>query len=156
MLAAPCPGEVGEFEEFPPCMRPAEGFGHGTAGPCGRVEAGKAAVGIGLEDSGIAGQVPFGMLAAAVARIVEEHCRLALAERSVVADIGPEPAGDRLALGEHRHGRVVAVQPLGGEHMGADQLVERRQGGRHRRRHGRPSSRGRDRRLPGHSARSAG
>jgi hypothetical protein len=70
----------------------------------------------------------FRMLAAAVAGIVEEHRRrpgLALAERSVVADIGPQPAGDRLALGQDRHGRVVAVQPLGGKDMAADQLVQR-------------------------------
>ena len=82
-------GEVGELEEFPPGMGPAEGFTDGPAGACRRVEAGEAAVGIGLEDSGIAGQVPLGMLAAAVARIVEEDGRRALGEGPVVADIGP-------------------------------------------------------------------
>ena len=131
-------------------MSPAEGFGHGPAGTCRRVEAGKATVGIGLQDPGIVRQMSFRMLATAVAGIVEQHRRrpgLALAERPVVADIGPEPAGDGLALGQHRHGRVVAVQPLGGEDMAADQLVERRQNSRAGCRPGRPASTGRDRSL---------
>ena len=100
-------------------MGPAERLGDGTAGAGRRVEPAEAAIGVGLQDPGIAGEMPLGMLAAAVARIVEQHRRrpASPAERAVVADIGPEPAGDRLALGQHRHGGVVAVQPLGSEHM---------------------------------------
>ena len=74
--------------------------------------------------------MPARVLAVAVAR-VEEHrrrrCRAG--ERPVVADIGPQPPGDGLAFGQHRHGRVVAVQALGGQHMAADQLDQRRQAG---------------------------
>ena len=34
---------------------------------------------------------------------------------------------DRLALGQDRHGGVVAVQPLGGQHMALDQRMKRLQ-----------------------------
>ena len=51
----------------------AEGFGCGTA--CRRVEAGEAAVGVGLQDPGLVSQMGFRMLATVVAGIVEEHCR---------------------------------------------------------------------------------
>jgi hypothetical protein len=37
---------------------------------------------------------------------------------------------DRLDLGQDRHGGVVAMQPLGGEHVALDQSMERLQ--RHR------------------------
>ena len=69
-----------------------------------------------------------GMLAVAVARI-EEHRgrRVRAGERPVVPDIGPQPADDGLVLGQHRHGGVVAMQALGGKHVAADQLDERRQ-----------------------------
>ena len=40
------------------------------------------------------------------------------AERAIVAHTGPDAADVGLDLGEHGHGGIVAVQPLGGEHMG--------------------------------------
>jgi hypothetical protein len=82
------------------------------------------------EDAGIAGQVPLRMPGRAVAGVAEHRrrgCRPG--ERPVVADIGPDPAGDGAALGQHRHRGVVAVQPRGGEHMGVDQCHQRRQAG---------------------------
>jgi hypothetical protein len=37
----------------------------------------------------------------------------------MVAHIDPEPPRAGLGLGQHRHGRVVDLQALGGEHMAA-------------------------------------
>jgi hypothetical protein len=68
--------------------------------------------------------VLLGVLAASVAGVPEEDGRRTSAERAIVADIGPQTAGDGLALGQHRHGRVVAVQPFGGEYVLVDQLME--------------------------------
>lgn len=130
MKAGLCgPGEVGELEEAAAGVGPAQRLGHGTAGPRGGVEATEAGIGVRLEDAAVAVQVPLGMLAAAVWRVVEEDRGRAVAERPVVADIGPEPAGGGLALRQHRHRRVVAVQALGREPMAADQLVQQRQDG---------------------------
>ena len=127
-----CLGEIGELVESPSTMRPAERFGHGPAGARRPIEPGEAAVGVGLQDPGIASEVKLRMLAAAIAGIAEE-CRrragLALAEGPVVANIDPQSAGHGLALGQHRHGGVVAVQALGDEHVTADELVERHQYG---------------------------
>ena len=68
------------------------------------------------------------MLAGAIARVEEDRRRrIGAAEGPVVADIGPEPAGVGLALGQHRHGRVVAVHARAGEDMRRDQIVERPQ-----------------------------
>ena len=71
------------------------------------------------------------MLAAAIGRVeVDRRRRVGAAERPVVAHVGPQPPGAGLALGEHRHGRVVGVDALGGEHVGADRLDQRHQGRR--------------------------
>ena len=51
------------------------------------------------------------------------------AERPVVADVHPDSAGHRLALGEDRNRRVVAMQPFGGQDMRFDQRVQRTQRG---------------------------
>ena len=72
------------------------------------------------------GEVPDRVLGAAVARVAEQGGRRCWpCERPVVADIGPEPRDVGLGPGQHRHGRVVAVKALGGEHMRLDQEVER-------------------------------
>jgi hypothetical protein len=68
------------------------------------------------------------MFLPAIARgIIERRRRVAPAEWSVVPDIGPDVPLDRLARGQDRHGGVVAVQPLGGEHMALDQRMKRLQ-----------------------------
>jgi hypothetical protein len=41
------------------------------------------------------------------------------AERSIVAHIDPQLARQGLDFGQHRHGRVVDMVTLGGEHMSA-------------------------------------
>lgn len=104
-------------------MSPTERFGDRTARPGRLIEPAEATIGVGLQDPAVIGQVPLGVLAAAIARVAEEDGRHALAEGAVIANIGPQSAGDRLVLGEHRHGRVVTMQPFGGEHVLADQLV---------------------------------
>ena len=66
-----------------------------------------------------------------VGREVEQRGRRrAAGEGAVVADIGPEPRGLRPAARQQRHRRVVAVEPLGRQHMGPDQRMDRLQ--RHR------------------------
>ena len=68
------------------------------------------------------------MLAAPVARVVEQRRRrIGAGERPVIADVDPQSGGIGLALGHDRHGRIVAVQSLGGQDMGLDQPVERHQ-----------------------------
>ena len=63
-------------------------------------------------------QMAFGMFARPIARGVEQRRRrIRAAEGPVVADIDPDPAGVGLALRQDRHGRVVAMQPLGGQDM---------------------------------------
>src|SRR5205823_183143 len=67
-----------------------------------------------------------GMDAAAIRRVEEHTSRRRLAaEWTVVTDIGPNPPGPGLHLGQHRHGRVVAMNALRGEDMCLDQLVNR-------------------------------
>ena len=46
------------------------------------------------------------------------------AKGPVVANIGPDPDGDGLALGKYGRGGVAALQPLGGEHMHRAPLPE--------------------------------
>jgi hypothetical protein len=54
-------------------------------------------------------------------RIVEQDRRRSLAaERTVIANVGPKPAGADLDLRQHRHGRVVHMKAFGREHMAAD------------------------------------
>ena len=67
----------------------AERLGDGAAGTGGFVEAAEAGIRIGLQDPGVAGEMLLGMLAAAIARVMEENRRLALAEGAIVADISP-------------------------------------------------------------------
>ena len=111
-------------------MRPAQRLGDRPRRAVGGVELAEAGIGVGLQDAGQPARCRSGCSPRAVARVEEQRRRRrAAGERPVVADIGPEPAGDGLALGQHRHRRVVAVQPLGGEHMRLDQLVQRRQRG---------------------------
>jgi len=70
--------------------------------------------------------MPLGMLLSSIpGGIVERRSRRGSAERTVIADIGPDVAGDRLALGQDRHSGVVAVQPFAGQNMGLDEGVER-------------------------------
>jgi hypothetical protein len=57
---------------------------------------------------------------------------------------------------EHRHWRIVAVQPVAGEDMGAKRFDQRRHQRRGTARPSRPWSSGRSRRPPGHRCRTGG
>jgi hypothetical protein len=81
-----------------------------------------------LQNAGVTSQMPLRMLASPIARGVEQRRRRVLAaERPVVADVGPDPAGHRPSLGEYGNRRVVAMQPVGGQDVALDQRVERSQ-----------------------------
>ncbi len=55
-----------------------------------------------------------GMLLPSVARgVVQRRWRGVSAKRPVIPDIGRDPPGNRLTLGQDLHRGVVAVQPLG-------------------------------------------
>ena len=46
-------------------------------------------------------------------------------ERAIIAHIDPQPPLARLMPGEHRHRRFIAVNPLGPEHVSADEFIHR-------------------------------
>jgi hypothetical protein len=108
--------EISQDEEGPAGMRPAGRLDNRPRLAIGLVQLVVAAIGIGLEDPGITGQMPGRVLAAAIARIVEHRRRrVGSAERPVIPYIRPQATGNRLSRGEHRHGRVVTVQSFGGK-----------------------------------------
>ena len=61
------------------------------------------------------------MLAAAISR-VEKHGgrRIAAAERLVIPHVRPQPPGHGSVFGQHWHGRIVTVDPVGGQDMTAN------------------------------------
>jgi len=66
------------------------------------------------------------MLALAIARVVEHRRRRPGASKGfVVANVNPASPGVGFAFGQHRHGRVVAMQPLCRHDMGFDQTQQR-------------------------------
>src|SRR6266849_8831279 len=65
-LAARLGGDIGEHEELAPAVRPAGGFGDGLRFAAGLVEPLEAGIGIGLQDSRIAGEMAPGMLTRAI------------------------------------------------------------------------------------------
>jgi hypothetical protein len=70
-------------------MGPAESLGDGPTRPGRLIEPAEAAIGVGLQDPAVIGQVLFGMLTAAVARVVEQDGRRPATEGTIIADIGP-------------------------------------------------------------------
>ena len=125
-LAARVLLDVGEDEELAPRMRPARRLQDRAGLAVREIELVVAVVGVRLQDAGVAREMRLRMLAAPVARVVEDRGRRpGAAERLIVADVDPEPAGVGLAFGQHRHGRVVAVQALGRHDMGLDQAPKR-------------------------------
>ena len=82
-------------------------------------------IGVGLQDAGIPGQMRLGMLALAVARVVEHRRRRARAtKRPVVPDVDPAPSRVGLSLGQHRHRRIIGMKALGRHDMGFDQAQQ--------------------------------
>src|SRR5262249_24120607 len=117
-LAARRRGDIGKLEELASRMGPAGCFDDRTRLSLRLVDRVEARICVGLENAGVSGEMPLGMLAAAIGRI-EVHCSWSsgAAERLIVAHIGPYTPGPRLHFGEHRHRGVVTVDPLGSEHV---------------------------------------
>ena len=65
------------------------------------------------------------VLAPPVARVTEDRgWRPGAAERLVVANVNPKPAGVGPAFHQHRHCRVVAMQAIGRHDMHLDETPE--------------------------------
>lgn len=109
-------------------MGPAQGWLDRPWASARLIEFIVAAIRIGLQDAGIARQMPLRMLAPAIPAGMEQGRRSRIAaERLIVAHVDPGPPGIGLALGQDRHGGIVAMQPRGGHDMGCDQIMERSQ-----------------------------
>ena len=124
-LSAPGIGrDVSQFKELPPCMGPAQCCRDRSLRSRRIVKLVVPAVGVGLQDAGEVPKMPRGMLMPSIARgVIQRRRRCATAKRPVVTDVGLDVPRNRLAFGQDRHGRVVAVQPLGSQHMALDQRV---------------------------------
>ena len=122
--------EIGQFKELAAAMAPTGRLDDRRGTSLRLIEFTEPGIGIGLQDTGPAREMPSRVLAAAIARVEEQGSRrIMAAERPVVPDIGPQPRRHGLVLRQHRHRRVVAVKTIGGQHMAADQFGERRQRG---------------------------
>lgn len=89
-----------------------------------------AGIGISLKNASPTVQMAHRMLAPPVAGIMEDRCRRCrYAKRSIIPNIGPDPARIGLGLGQYRHRGIVAMQPLGGQDMCLDQQVKWHQRG---------------------------
>ncbi len=123
--------DVGKLEQIASRMGPASDRRDRTRLAIGLVKRVEAAIGIGLQNPAVAGEMPFGMRAAAIGRVVVDRGRRrGAAKRTIVTHIGPQPAGPGLSLGQHRHGGVIAMDPLGREHVMLDEFEQRQQRGR--------------------------
>ena len=127
-LASRVLGQISHHEEWTPTMHPAGRFQNRTRRAAALVKLGIAAIGVGLEDSAIMGQMRLRMFTRPVARVIE-HCTrwFRPAKRLVIADIDPDPADVGLAFGQNWHRGVVAVQPLGAQDVGLQAFEQRRQ-----------------------------
>jgi hypothetical protein len=106
-------------------MRPTRRFCDRARLALGGVERVEPGIGVGLQNPCIAGEMPFGMHAFPIGRVeVHRGRRRSTGERPIIAYIGPQPPGPRLHFGQDRHCRVVAMDPLGREHVRLDQLIE--------------------------------
>ena len=111
-------------------MAPARRLEDGAGASAGGVQLAVAAIGVSLQNAAVGGQMALGMFPRAVARVEEQRRRRRpAAERAVVAHIGPTSSCDGLALGQHGHRRVVAVQPLGRQDVGDEARMDRLKGG---------------------------
>ena len=82
--------QVGLLEEVASAMAPASRLGDRAWFAFAVVELAEPGIGVGLQDAGIAGQMPGGMLAGPVARVEKyRRRRVGPSKRPVVAYIGP-------------------------------------------------------------------
>ena len=111
-------------------MAPAQGAGERRRQAVGMEQRVVAGICVSLKDASPTAQMAHRMLAPPVSGIMKDRRRRrGSAKRSVIPDIGPDPARIGLGLGQNRHCRIVAMQSLGGQDMGFDQQVERHQRG---------------------------
>src|SRR5260221_7149370 len=107
-------------------MRPTSGLCNGCGSSMRLIKLRITLIRVRLHDAGITSKMPLRMFSSTVARIFEEGCRRILAaERPVVADIGPKPAGDRFHLCQNRHLRIVRMNAFRSQHMGSERLNKR-------------------------------
>ena len=102
-------------------------------------------IGVGLQDAGIARQMRLGMLAPAVARVVEHRRRwIGATKRPVVPDVDPAPSRVGLSLGQDWHRCIIGMKALGRHDIGfeaAQQGIKRRTDRSHGVCHGRQRNR---------------
>ena len=80
-------------------MHPARRFPNRGGLPVREIQLVVAVVGVGLQDAGVARQMRLRVLAPPIVRVMEDRGgRPGAAERLIVADVNPEPAGVGLAL----------------------------------------------------------
>ena len=127
--------DVGQLEELAPRVGPARGLDDRRRLALALVEPAIAPVGVGLQHPGPAREVRLRVLAPPVGREVEQGGRgIGAAEGPVVAHVDPHAPRAGLALGQHRHCGVVAVQAPGRHDVGCDepeQGIEGRRAGAH-------------------------
>ena len=121
-------GNIGQLEELTPRMSPAQCRRDRSRSARGIVKFVIPAVGVGLQDAGEVSKMPHRMLMPAITRgVIQRRRWRGTAKRPVVTDIGPDVSRDRLALGQDRHGRVVAMQPLGSQDVALNERMQRLQ-----------------------------
>ncbi len=118
--------EIGHGEERAPRVNPAPHFQNLPGTSIREIEVAVAIEGVGLEQSGISGQMAPRVFAFAIAGIVEHRCRRRRpAERLVVTDVHPTAPRIGLALGQDRDRRVIAVQAFGRHDVRLDEFQHR-------------------------------
>jgi len=82
--------DISELEELPPRMGKAARFQHGARVAAFAIEIVVAAIGIGLQDPGPCREMALRVLAASIARVVEQGSWwIGSGERAIVADVDP-------------------------------------------------------------------
>src|SRR5262245_18795327 len=86
--------------------------------PTPDVESAEPGIGVGLHQARPAREVALRMRAATVGRLEEcRRRRISPAEGPVIAHIGRQPPGARLALGQHGHRGIVGVDARACEYV---------------------------------------
>jgi hypothetical protein len=99
-LAASGSGDIGYNKKWPAGMHPTRRLDQRPRLAGGVIELGVSAIGVGLEDPGIAGQMRLRMLAAAIARVIEHRSPPAAPVRQTDQLVLDEPIADRLGEDE--------------------------------------------------------
>lgn len=123
-------GDIGQLEEITARVAPAKGAGQRRRQAVAMEQGIIASIGISLKNASPTAQMAHRMLAPPVPGIMEDRCgRCRSAKRSIIPNIGPDPARIGLGLGQHWHRCIVAMQSLGSKDVGFDQQIERHQRG---------------------------